>query len=44
MVDWFDHRRIFHDMGRIPPAENEASHYRQQESHHPVPTHTTEPA
>lgn len=22
-VDWFNHRRIFHDLGRIPPAEYE---------------------
>ena len=43
-VDWFNHRRLFHELGRIPPAEYEANHYRQTESHHPVPTHTTEPA
>ena len=29
-VDWFNHRRIFHDLGRIPPAEYEDLHYRQQ--------------
>jgi len=29
-VDWFNHRRIFHDLGRIPPAEFEDLHYRQQ--------------
>jgi putative transposase len=34
-VDWFNHRRIFHDLGRIPPAEFEANHYRQN-----VPTIT----
>jgi putative transposase len=28
-VDWFNHRRLFHDLGRIPPAEFEANHYRQ---------------
>ena len=28
-VDWFNHRRIFHDLGRIPPADYEANHYRQ---------------
>ena len=28
-VDWFNHRRIFHDLGRIPPAEFEDLHYRQ---------------
>ncbi len=43
-VDWFNHRRLFHELGRIPPAEYENNHYRQQESHHPVPTHTIEPA
>ena len=43
-VDWYNHRRLFHELGRIPPAEYEANHYRQHESHHPVPTHTTEPA
>lgn len=25
-VDWFNHRRIFHELGRIPPAEYEADH------------------
>ncbi len=30
-VDWFNHRRIFHDLGRIPPAEFEDLHYRQQD-------------
>jgi putative transposase len=43
-VDWFNHRRIFHELGRIPPTEYEANHYRQTESHQPVPTHATEPA
>jgi putative transposase len=28
-VDWFNHRRIFHDLGRIPPAEFEDLYYRQ---------------
>jgi putative transposase len=28
-VDWFNHRRIFHELGRIPPAEYETNHYRQ---------------
>jgi putative transposase len=43
-VDWFNHRRIFHDLGRIPPTEYEANHYRQQ---HPAETAehlATEPA
>lgn len=28
-VDWFNHQRIFHDLGRIPPVESETNHYRQ---------------
>jgi putative transposase len=43
-VDWFNHRRLFHDLGRIPPAEFEDRYYRQ---HHSAPegeTQTTEPA
>jgi putative transposase len=43
-VDWFNHRRLFHDLGRIPPAEYETNYYVQTESHHQVETHTTEPA
>jgi len=31
-VDWFNHQRLFHDLGRIPPAEFEANHYRQPPS------------
>jgi putative transposase len=31
-VDWFNHQRLFHDLGRIPPAEFEADHYRQPPS------------
>ena len=43
-VDWFNHRRLFHDLGRIPPAEAEDIHYRQQHSAHKAETHITEPA
>ena len=43
-VDWFNHRRLFHELGRITPAEYEDRHYRQQESDQPATTHTTEPA
>jgi putative transposase len=43
-VDWFNHRRLFHELGRIPPAEYEKDYYQQSESHHQVETHTTEPA
>ncbi len=28
-VDWFNHRRILEPIGDIPPAEYEASYYRQ---------------
>ena len=43
-VDWFNCRRLFHEIGRIPPAEAEELHYRQQ---HPGPqanTQTKQPA
>ena len=43
-VDWYNHRRIHHELGRIPPAEYEDNHYRQNESHRKETTHTTEPA
>jgi len=31
-VDWFNHRRIFHELGRIPPAAFEDQHYRHNNS------------
>lgn len=43
-VDWFNHRRLFHELGRIPPAEYEKIYYVQTESDHQVKTQTTEPA
>ncbi len=43
-VDWFNHRRLFHELGRIPPAEYEDRYYQQSESDHQVETHTIEPA
>jgi putative transposase len=43
-VDWFNHRRLFHDLGRIPPAEFEERYYRQNVSPDPGETHATEPA
>lgn len=43
-VDWFNHRRLYHDLGRIPPAEAEANYYRHKESPTPVVTHRNEPA
>jgi len=42
-VDWFNHRRLFHELGRIPPAEYEETYYQQSESRHQATTHTTEP-
>ncbi len=43
-VDWFNHRRLFEDHGRIPPAEFENNYYRQNVSAHQAETHTPEPA
>jgi len=42
-VDWFNHRRLFHELGRIPPAEFEENYYVQTESGHEVETQTIEP-
>ena len=43
-VDWFNHRRIFHELGRIPPVEYENNHYQQKQSDQTVMTQTTETA
>jgi putative transposase len=43
-VDWFNHRRLFEDHGRIPPAEFEAMFYRQTVSAEHGETQTREPA
>jgi putative transposase len=43
-VDWFNHRRLFEDHGRIPPAEFEAMFYRQKSSRREAETQTHEPA
>jgi putative transposase len=43
-VDWFNHRRLFEDHGRIPPAEFEAMFYRHMNSRREADTHITEPA
>jgi putative transposase len=43
-VDWFNHRRLFEDHGRIPPAEFEANYYRQKSSSREAETQTREPA
>jgi putative transposase len=42
-VDWFNHRRLYHDLGRIPPAEFETNYYRQKESRPRAATHRNEP-
>ena len=43
-VDWFNHRRLFENHGRIPPAEFEANYYRHELSRQKAETHTHEPA
>lgn len=43
-VDWFNHRRLFHEPGRVPPAKAEDRYYVQTESHHNAMTHTTQTA
>jgi putative transposase len=43
-VDWFNHRRLFEDHGRIPPAEFEANYYRHPVSSHQAQTQTRESA
>jgi hypothetical protein len=36
-------RRLFHELGPIPPAEFEENHYLQTESNQQVETQTIEP-
>ncbi len=43
-VDWFNHRRLLHRNGRIPPAEAEDLHYRQPDPGHQATTQTKQPA
>ena len=43
-VDWFNHRRLFWELGRIPPAEAEELHYRQQHHGHQANTQTKQTA
>jgi putative transposase len=43
-VDWFNHRRLFHELGRVPPTEYENRYYRQHISAPEAETHATEPA
>jgi len=42
-VYWFNHRRLFHELGRIPPAEFEENNYVQAEPDHQVEAQTIEP-
>ena len=39
-VEWFNHRRLHSEIGDIPPAEFEATHYHQPRLENPVPTPT----
>ncbi len=44
-VDWFNRRRLHHhNAGRVPPAEAEDLHYRQQHSDRQAETHNKQPA
>ena len=44
-VDWFNRRRLHHhNADRVPPAEAEDLHYRQQHSGHQAETQTKQPA
>ena len=43
-VDWFNHRRLFHELGRIPPAEFEDLYYRRNNPGQQAETQTTTPA
>ena len=44
-VGWFNRRRLHHyNAVRVPPAEAEDLHYRQQHSGHQAETQTKQPA
>ena len=44
-VNWFNRRRLHHhNSGRVPPAEAEDLHYRQQHSAHQGETDNKQPA
>ena len=43
-VDWFNHRRLYSELGHVPPAEFEADHYRQTVPADQAGTHNHEPA
>ena len=42
-VDWYNHRRLFRDLGLVPPAEHEATHYAQHPSTTTAKTQTKQP-
>lgn len=43
-VDWYNHRRLFGELGLVPPAEIEASHYAQTPSAPEAETQPKQPA
>ncbi len=43
-VDWFNHRRIHHQLGRIAPAEHEVNYYNRINSGQQPKTQTKTPA
>lgn len=43
-VDWFNHQRIHHELGRVPPAEFETNYYDQINSGRQAKTQTNTPA
>ena len=43
-VDWYNHRRLFRDIGLVPPAEHEATYYAQHPSTTTAKTQTKQPA
>jgi len=43
-VDWFNHRRLFGELGHIPPAEFEDLYYRQHVPTNQAGTQTNQPA
>ena len=41
-IDWFNHRRLSHELGHIPPIEYKANHYRHQHSDRHTETQTNQ--
>ena len=42
-VDWWNHRRLLEPIGMIPPAEKEATYYRQTTPTQQATTQTSQP-